>query len=73
MEYIPGGDFRSLLSTAGVLTETVAKFYTSEMIIAVDVLHGMGFIHRDIKPEVKAFDLVNPPPSADNGGAELFD
>lgn len=51
MEYVPGGDFRTLLNNSGVLKEEHARFYISEMFCAVDALHKLGYIHRDLKPE----------------------
>ncbi|KAI0717491.1 kinase-like protein [Cerioporus squamosus] len=51
MEYVPGGDFRTLLNNAGVLKEEIARFYISEMFVAVNELHRLGYIHRDLKPE----------------------
>ena len=52
MEYVPGGDFRTLLNNSGVLKEEHARFYISEMFAAVTELHKLGYIHRDLKPEV---------------------
>ncbi|PFH48201.1 hypothetical protein AMATHDRAFT_49693 [Amanita thiersii Skay4041] len=51
MEYVPGGDFRTLLNNSGVLKEEHARFYISEMFAAVVELHKLGYIHRDLKPE----------------------
>merc|ERR1740128_727856 len=51
MEYIPGGDLMSLLIKFGIFHEPLAKFYISELVCAVDSVHKMGFIHRDIKPD----------------------
>ncbi|KAG6820219.1 hypothetical protein H0H93_003720 [Arthromyces matolae] len=51
MEYVPGGDFRTLLNNSGVLKEEHARFYISEMFAAVTELHKLGYIHRDLKPE----------------------
>ncbi|KAN0101080.1 Protein kinase-like domain containing protein [Tylopilus felleus] len=51
MEYVPGGDFRTLLNNSGVLKEEHARFYISEMFVAVNELHKLGYIHRDLKPE----------------------
>lgn len=53
MEYVPGGDFRTLLNNSGVLKEEHARFYISEMFAAVNELHKLGYIHRDLKPEVR--------------------
>ncbi|KAJ3211841.1 hypothetical protein HDU67_004222 [Dinochytrium kinnereticum] len=51
MEYAPGGDLRTLLNNSGVLREEHARFYISEMMVAVSNLHELGYIHRDLKPE----------------------
>lgn len=51
MEYVPGGDFRTLLNNSGVLREEHARFYISEMLVSVNELHKLGYIHRDLKPE----------------------
>ncbi|KAK5703990.1 serine/threonine-protein kinase dbf2 [Elasticomyces elasticus] len=51
MEYVPGGDFRTLLNNTGVLHNRHARFYISEMFLCVDALHTLGYIHRDLKPE----------------------
>lgn len=53
MEYVPGGDFRTLLNNSGVLKEEHARYYISEMFVAVNELHKLGYIHRDLKPEVR--------------------
>jgi len=52
-EYVPGGDFRTLLNNSGVLKEEHAKFYAAEMFMGVNELHKLGYIHRDLKPEVR--------------------
>ncbi|KAF1355262.1 serine/threonine protein kinase-like protein [Delphinella strobiligena] len=51
MEYVPGGDFRTLLNNTGVLHNRHARFYISEMFLCIDALHQLGYIHRDLKPE----------------------
>src|SRR5271154_1369506 len=39
MEYVPGGDFRTLLNNTGVLHNRHARFYIAEMLSCVDALH----------------------------------
>ncbi|KAI9838928.1 MAG: hypothetical protein M1819_004136 [Sarea resinae] len=51
LEYVPGGDFRTLLNNTGVLHNRHARFYIAEMFCCVDALHQLGYIHRDLKPE----------------------
>ncbi|KAJ3335112.1 hypothetical protein HDU93_006452 [Gonapodya sp. JEL0774] len=51
MEYVAGGDVRTLLNTSGILNEESVRFYMAEMFLAVNDLHKMGYIHRDLKPE----------------------
>ena len=50
-EYVPGGDFRTLLNNTGVLHNRHSRFYIAEMFCCVDSLHQLGYIHRDLKPE----------------------
>ncbi|XP_078038122.1 serine/threonine-protein kinase warts [Augochlora pura] len=51
MDYIPGGDLMSLLIKFGIFKESLARFYIAELTCAVESVHKMGFIHRDIKPD----------------------
>ncbi|KAG7460701.1 hypothetical protein MATL_G00201540 [Megalops atlanticus] len=51
MDYIPGGDMMSLLIRMGIFREELAQFYIAELTCAVESVHKMGFIHRDIKPD----------------------
>ena len=51
MEYLPGGDLMSLFVKKDILEEEQAKFYMAELIIAIDSIHKMNYIHRDIKPD----------------------
>ncbi|XP_028997842.1 serine/threonine-protein kinase LATS1 [Betta splendens] len=51
MEYIPGGDMMSLLIRLGIFKEELARFYIAELTCALESVHKMGFIHRDIKPD----------------------
>ncbi|CDS39576.1 serine:threonine protein kinase greatwall [Echinococcus multilocularis] len=51
MEYLIGGDLKSLIMAAGYLDERPASLYMAEMVIAVKYLHEHGIIHRDLKPD----------------------
>lgn len=50
MEYMIGGDLKSLLAVYGYFDEQTAKFYCAEIILALEYLHKHGIVHRDIKP-----------------------
>ncbi|GMT28660.1 hypothetical protein PFISCL1PPCAC_19957, partial [Pristionchus fissidentatus] len=50
MEYMPGGDLVNLMTTYDV-SEKWTRFYTAELVEALSILHGLGFIHRDVKPD----------------------
>ena len=55
MEYCMGGEFFRALQTRPnkCLPEEDARFYAAEVIAALEYLHLMGFIYRDLKPESK--------------------
>ncbi|XP_075539081.1 serine/threonine-protein kinase greatwall isoform X2 [Dermacentor variabilis] len=51
MEYMIGGDVKSLLHAFGFFEEPMARFYAAEAALALDYLHRRGIIHRDLKPD----------------------
>jgi hypothetical protein len=51
MDYVPGGDLMSLLIKFQVFDENLARFYIGELTCAIESVHNLGFIHRDIKPD----------------------
>ncbi|XP_051007173.1 serine/threonine-protein kinase greatwall [Acomys russatus] len=51
MEYLIGGDVKSLLHIYGYFDEEMAIKYISEVALALDYLHRHGIIHRDLKPD----------------------
>ncbi|KAI4814447.1 hypothetical protein KUCAC02_003643 [Chaenocephalus aceratus] len=52
MDYYVGGDLLTLLSKFGDrIHEDMAQFYLAEMIMAIDSIHRLGYVHRDIKPD----------------------
>ena len=51
MEFLPGGDLMTLLMARDILPEEDAKFYAAEMVLAIESVHEMNCIHRDLKPD----------------------
>lgn len=53
MEFCEGGEFFRVLQKQPRkrLKESAAKFYSAEVLLALEYLHHMGFIYRDLKPE----------------------
>lgn len=51
MEYLPGGDLMGLLIKEDTLSEATTRFYAAEMVLAIQSVHELGYIHRDIKPD----------------------
>ncbi|KAL5714156.1 non-specific serine/threonine protein kinase [Ranunculus cassubicifolius] len=51
MEYLPGGDFMTLLMREDTLSEDVSRFYMAESILAINSIHLHNYVHRDIKPD----------------------
>uniref|UniRef100_F1KYX3 non-specific serine/threonine protein kinase n=1 Tax=Ascaris suum TaxID=6253 RepID=F1KYX3_ASCSU len=51
MEFLPGGDMMTLLIKKDTLSEEVTRFYIAEAALAIQAIHNLNFIHRDIKPD----------------------
>ncbi|TSK16128.1 Myotonin-protein kinase [Bagarius yarrelli] len=52
MDYYVGGDLLTLLSKFGDhIPEDMAQFYLAEIVMAIDSVHRLGYVHRDIKPD----------------------
>uniref|UniRef100_A0A667IA89 Serine/threonine-protein kinase MRCK alpha n=1 Tax=Lynx canadensis TaxID=61383 RepID=A0A667IA89_LYNCA len=58
MDYYVGGDLLTLLSKfEDRLPEDMARFYLAEMVIAIDSVHQLHYVHRDIKPDNILMDM----------------
>ncbi|PAV81211.1 hypothetical protein WR25_14563 isoform H [Diploscapter pachys] len=51
MEFLPGGDMMTLLIKKDTLSEEATQFYIAEAALAIQFIHNLDFIHRDIKPD----------------------
>ena len=73
MEFLIGGDLMGLLIAKDILTEDEAKFYICEMILAIDSIHKLNCIHRDIKPDNILIDKNGHIKLSDFGLAKIAD
>ncbi|KVH96675.1 serine/threonine-protein kinase D6PKL2-like [Cynara cardunculus var. scolymus] len=53
MEFCPGGDLHTLRQRqpGKHFTEQAVKFYVAEVLLAMEYLHMLGIVYRDLKPE----------------------
>ncbi|KAJ4832184.1 hypothetical protein Tsubulata_009007 [Turnera subulata] len=53
MEYCPGGDLHVLRQKqpGRSFSEQAARFYVAEVLLALEYLHMLGVVYRDLKPE----------------------
>lgn len=51
LAYLRGGDLFTRLSKELMFTEDDVKIYLAELALALDHLHTLGIIYRDLKPE----------------------
>ncbi|ORZ24652.1 kinase-like domain-containing protein [Absidia repens] len=51
LEYAPGGELFTHMATEYMFAEDVARFYLAELVLALEHIHSLGIIYRDLKPE----------------------
>jgi tRNA A-37 threonylcarbamoyl transferase component Bud32 len=51
MEYVPGGTLKDRMAREGPLAPREAAGVASRVAVALEVAHGRGIVHRDIKPQ----------------------
>ncbi len=53
--------------------EKWAKFYCAEVVLALEAIHKMGFVHRDVKPDNMLLDALGHLKLADFGTCMKMD
>ncbi|TPX40982.1 hypothetical protein SeMB42_g05796 [Synchytrium endobioticum] len=71
MEYVAGGDLFSYLRRVQRFSEDDTKFYTAEVVCALDYLHQQMVVYRDLKPENILLDSTGHIKLADFGFAKV--
>lgn len=51
MEYLSGGDLMTLLMEKEIFSEELSRFYIAQTIMAIETVHNLNYIHRDLKPD----------------------
>ncbi|KAI8335465.1 kinase-like domain-containing protein [Chlamydoabsidia padenii] len=51
LEYAVGGELFRHLTHEGMFSEPMARFYAAELVLALEHLHSLGIVYRDLKPE----------------------
>ena len=56
-EYIVGGELFTYLRTEKYFNSNRSMFYTAEIVLALEFLHGKSIVYRDLKPENLLLDI----------------
>ncbi|XKL64091.1 hypothetical protein PGB90_004177 [Kerria lacca] len=51
MPFIKGGEIYGYMRTFNMFSENQTRFYSGQIILALQYLHEMGILYRDLKPE----------------------
>ena len=51
MEFVPGGEIFSHLRKRGRFSVSMTRFYIASIVLAIQYLHAMDIVYRDLKPE----------------------
>lgn len=55
LEFYRGGDLFTRLSRESTFDEEDVRFYLAELTLALEHLHSLGIVYRDLKPEKYVF------------------
>jgi serine/threonine kinase 38 len=73
MEYLAGGDLMTILMKYDILTEAQTRFYIAETALAIQSVHRLNYVHRDLKPDNILLDNKGHVKLSDFGLCKAFD
>lgn len=71
LEYAVGGELFTHMRRALRLPAPATRFYAAEIVLALEYLHGLGIVYRDLKPENLLLDARGHVKIADFGFAKV--
>merc|ERR1719210_580792 len=72
MEYCAGGDLMSILMRHDILSEDWTRFYMCELAAAIQSVHDLDYVHRDLKPDNILIDCSGHVKLSDFGLSKKF-
>jgi serine/threonine protein kinase len=72
MEFLAGGDLMTILMKYDILTEDITRFYIAELALAIQSVHELNYVHRDLKPDNVLLDAQGHIKLTDFGLSKSF-
>ncbi|CAF0947892.1 unnamed protein product [Rotaria sordida] len=70
MEFLPGGELFSYFRQVGRFKGSIVRFYACEIILALEYLHSLSIVYRDLKLENLVLDITGHVKLTDFGFAK---
>jgi cGMP-dependent protein kinase len=73
LEMVQGGELFSFLADRGFLSESHARFYVAQVVLAFGAMQAKGYVYRDLKPENLMLDKEGYIKIVDFGFAKIVE